>query len=141
MQQRARPRLARPLEPERRGERRARGATSGGVSIRLRPAATSLARREPHAGVAPLAEARPRPLLVEPSGGILDERDPPTAAEQAHDRGVVADVGRDAEEDHLGRVERIEHRLGVRVREDVEALLQQQDLAAAGDELADEPGG
>ena len=79
-----------------------------------------------------------RSLLVEPAGGILDERDPPTTAEQAHDRCVVAHVGGDAEEDHLGGVERIEHRVGVRVGEDVEALLQQEQLAAARDEAPDE---
>ena len=52
------------------------------------------------------------------------------------DRRVVADVGRDAEDDDLGRVERLEHGLRVRVREHVEALLQEQDLATPRDELA-----
>ena len=61
--------------------------------------------------------------------------------EEAADRRVVADVGRDPEDDDLVRVERVEQRLGVRVREDVEVLLQEQDLAAAVDQARDSPGG
>ena len=47
----------------------------------------------------------------------------------AHGR-VVADVGRDTEQDDLLRVEQLEQPVRVRVREHVEVLLQQQELAA-----------
>ena len=53
----------------------------------------------------------------------------PAAGEQAADRCVVAHVSGDAEEHDLLRVEQREQTVGVRVREDVEALLQQEKLA------------
>jgi hypothetical protein len=53
------------------------------------------------------------------------------AGEQALDRRVVADVRRDAEEHDLVRREALEQAVGVRVREDVEVLLQEQELAPA----------
>ena len=54
--------------------------------------------------------------------------DAPPASEKAPDRGVVADVGGHAEDDHLLRVEQVEEPVGVRVGEDVEVLLQEQEL-------------
>ena len=74
-------------------------------------------------------------LLVEAPRRVLDEAHPAAAQEEAADRGVVADVRGDPEDDDLLRVERVEQRLRVRVREDAEALLQEQDLAAAADEV------
>ena len=66
-----------------------------------------------------------------PRDASSTKRDAAAAEEEAADRGVVADVGRDPEDDDLVGVERVEQRLGVRVREGVEALLQEQDLPLA----------
>ena len=99
-----------------------------------------LGGRELDAALAPGGDAGLRPRLVEAPRGVLDEDDAPAALEEAADRGVVADVGRDAEDDDLVRVERLEQRLGVRVREDVEVLLQEQELPPALDQARDEPG-
>ena len=74
-----------------------------------------------------------------PLRGVLDEDDAPPALEEAADRSVVADVGRHAEDDDLVRIERVEQRLGVGVREHVEVLLQEQDLPLALDHARDEP--
>src|SRR3954452_691117 len=79
--------------------------------------------------------ARLRSGLIEALRGILDEHDPASPLKEPSDGGVVADVGRDAEHDDLLRVERVEQGVGVRVREDVEVLLQEQDLAPASNEL------
>src|SRR5438105_15252692 len=76
---------------------------------------------------APGGHAGRHAALVQASRRILDEAHPASALEQAADRRVVADVRRHAEEDDLVRVEPGEQPLGVRIREDVEALLQQQE--------------
>src|ERR1700741_3884236 len=81
--------------------------------------------------LAPGWRARPGALLGEPLRGVLDERDAATALEKALDRRVIADVCRDTEDDDLVRVERVEQRIGVRIREHVEVLLQEEDLAPA----------
>src|SRR5262249_32712046 len=72
---------------------------------------------------------------IETLRGVLHEHDAAAALEEAADRCVVADIGRHAEHDDLLRIERVEERIGVRVREHVEVLLQQEDLASALDEL------
>src|SRR5204863_8762652 len=68
--------------------------------------------------------------LVQTAGGILDEAHLAAPLEEAADRRVVADVGGDAEDSDLVGIEPREQPLRVRVREDVEALLQEQELAA-----------
>src|SRR3954470_5295366 len=97
-------------------------------------------RDELDAARAPGRRAGGRARLVEPARRVLDEAHAAPAAQQAADRGVVADVGRDPEDDDLVGVERVEQRLGVRVREDVEVLLQEQELAVALDQSGDEAG-
>src|SRR5207247_7251628 len=62
-----------------------------------------VARRELDAALAPRRGARRDARLVEPTRGVLGEDHAPPAREQAPDRGVVADVRGDAEEDHLVR--------------------------------------
>src|SRR5207244_3096158 len=58
----------------------------------------------------------------------LHERNAAAAAEERGHRRVVADLSRDAEEEDLVGVERVEHRLRVRVCERVVLLLRDQDL-------------
>src|SRR5207302_5335946 len=73
--------------------------------------------RELDAAVAPGGDAGGGALRVEPSRGVLDEDYAPTARKEPADGGVVADVGRDTEDDDPLGIERIEERFGVRVRE------------------------
>src|SRR5437868_7061954 len=82
------------------------------------------------AALPPRGATRRRPLGIEAPGRVLDEADRPAALEHPQDRRVVADVGRDAEHDHLLRIEPLEQEARVRVREDVEMLLEQQELPA-----------
>src|SRR3954469_4919335 len=96
--------------------------------------------REPHSLVAPGRAAGGRSRLVEPPGGVLDEDHATAAQEEAADRSVVADVRGDPEDDDLVRVERLEERVRIRVREHVEVLLQQQYLPPALDHAPDEAG-
>src|SRR3954452_12559528 len=86
---------------------------------------------EHDAGVAPFHLASGNATLVEPAGRVLDEPHIPAALEQSLDRSVVANVIRDAEKHDLVGIEVLQQRLGVRVREDVEGLLQDEELAAA----------
>ena len=95
-------------------------------------------RREPHAGVAPARERCRSPFLGEPSRGVLDEGDAVAAREETSDRGVVADVGGDAEDDHLVRRERLEERLQIRIRERAVRLLQDEELSTPFDEARHE---
>src|SRR5581483_10579273 len=88
-------------------------------------------RREPNAFLPPRGHAPHCALGFQAARGLLDKDHPPAAGEEAADRGVVADVGGDAEDDHLLRVEQLEQAAGIRVREDVEALRQEQELPAA----------
>src|SRR3954452_7752654 len=110
------------------------GPTIGSAGRELKRGDDCVDRRELDAALAPERGAGGGAPLVEATRGVLDEEHAPSPPQEAADRRVVADVGRDAEDDDLVRVERVEHRVGVRVREDVEVLLQQQQLAAALDQ-------
>ena len=48
------------------------------------------------------------PLVVQPSGGVLDEANFEPSCQETSDRRVVTDVGRDAEDDDLVGVEHVE---------------------------------
>src|SRR5436305_2896649 len=85
---------------------------------------------EADAGLAPRGGAGSDPRLVDSARRVCDEGDAAPPAEQGADGSVVADVGRDAEEEDLVGVEHVEQGLGVRVREGVVLLLRDQDLAA-----------
>src|SRR5437588_7454109 len=87
-------------------------------------------RGEFDAGAAPGGCTGCNPAFVQTTGGILHELHPPAPLEEAPDRGVGADVRGNPEQDDLVGIEPLEQPVGVRVREDVEALLQQQELAA-----------
>src|SRR5579864_8818247 len=87
-----------------------------------------LGGRELDALLAPGRETGRRSGVVEAAGRILDEEDAPAALQEATDRRVVAHVRGYAEDHDLVRIEGPEQRLGIRIREDVEVLLQQQDL-------------
>src|SRR5436190_9615849 len=87
-------------------------------------------RGERDAALPPIGEAGGRAALVQAPGRILDEADPPSAGKHAEDRRVVADVRRNAEDEHLVGSEALEQKLCVRVREDVEVLLQEEELPA-----------
>ena len=87
--------------------------------------------REPDPGLAPGGEAGAVRASSSPREASSTNMTRTSAREQPADRRVVADVGGDAEHDDLVRVEQLEQPVGVRVREDVEVLLQQQELAAA----------
>src|SRR5579884_3037083 len=76
-------------------------------------------RREADAAFTPGGDARRRAGLVDAARRVRDERDPAPAAEERLDGRVVAEVGRDSEEDDLVGIEQVEHRLGVGVRERV----------------------
>src|SRR5258708_7662963 len=78
----------------------------------------------------PRGRADRHALLVQARSGVLDEANFAATSEKASDRGVVADVGGDPEDHDLGRIEPLEEAAGVRVREDIEALLQEQELPA-----------
>src|SRR5437764_8033188 len=88
-------------------------------------------RGERDASLPPRGRAGRDPCLVEPTGGVLDEANASSAVEQSPDRCVIADVRGDTEENHLVRIEAREQVLGIRIGEDVEMLLQEQELAAA----------
>ncbi len=94
-------------------------------------------RAELDVEAAPVGGAAGDARVVEAASGVLHEGHRVAAAAQAADRGVVADVRRHPEQhDPLGP-QRVEHLLGVGVGEHVEALLEQEDLAAAVDQPAD----
>src|SRR2546425_7746811 len=65
-------------------------------------------RRELHAAAAPDRRACPDAGVVEAARCVLDEAHAASALEQPEDRRVVADIGRDAEEDHLVGVESLD---------------------------------
>src|SRR6266571_6973281 len=87
-------------------------------------------RRELDPALAPRGRAGGDTRFVQAPRGILDESHSPPAFEQAANRGGVADVRCHAEEDHLVRIERLEQPLGIRIREHVEVLLEEYELAA-----------
>ncbi len=70
---------------------------------------------------------------------ILDREQPDLrmARHQAFERVLVADVGGDAVQHDGPRLQRADHRVGVRIGEDVEPLLVEQDVALV---LAEPPG-
>src|SRR6266545_6944641 len=86
-------------------------------------------RREFDSGLTPGGRAGGHASLVQASGHILDEAHLTAPLKEAADHCVVTDVGGDAEHDDLVGIEALEQRVGVRVGEDIEALLQQQELA------------
>src|SRR6478672_11022170 len=96
-------------------------------------------RGEPDTGVPPRLQSGSDTIVVQATRGVLDERHLATAKQKATDCRVVADVRGDPEENDLVRVERLEHGLRVRVRKDVEVLLQQQQLTLLLDDRRYEP--
>ena len=85
---------------------------------------------EPHPGVAPGGGAGRRAGLVEPARRLLDEATATPAGEQPADRRVVADVGGDAESTTSSGASSSSSRSAFGFVNDVEALLQEQELAA-----------
>src|SRR5215207_500888 len=104
----------------------------------LKPGEDLVDAREADAAQPPSREASRGALLVQAARRVLDERDTPPAQPEPLDRGVVADVGRDAEEDYLVGIEGLEERVRVRVREDVEVLLEQEELAPPAHALGEQ---
>src|SRR5215211_7286184 len=96
-------------------------STSGGLTKRRDDL---VGRRELDSVLAPEGGAGGGAPLVEPTRRVLHEPHPPPALQEAADRRVVAD-------DDLVGVERVQQRVRVGVREDVEVLLQQEHLASA----------
>src|SRR5207237_8777535 len=87
-------------------------------------------RGELDARVPPGGRAVRDAALVQAARGILDEAHLASTLEETADRRVVADVGGDAEDGDLVRIEPRQQALGVRVREDVDALFHAREVAA-----------
>src|SRR3954454_23974011 len=85
---------------------------------------------ERDSGVPPGARASRHTRVVEPARRVFDEPHPEAPVEETTDRRIVADVGRDAEDDDLVRIQPLEEALRVGIREDVEALFQEQEITA-----------
>src|SRR3954466_14901253 len=81
-------------------------------------------------GLPPRGRASRHPRVVEPARCVFDEPHPDAPVEETTDCRIVADVRRDAEHDDLVRIQPLEQALGVLIREDVEALLEEQELTA-----------
>jgi len=87
-------------------------------------------RGEGDARLAPRSRAGGDPGVVETPGGVLDEAHAAAPFEKGANRGVVADVGRDPEDQDPVRIEPLEQPLRIGIRKHVEALLQQEELPA-----------
>src|SRR5215471_9296321 len=96
-------------------------------------------RGHPDPEPAPVGDAGGRTAGVEPARGLPHEGHRPAPGDEPADRRVVADVDRDPEQDDFLGIEQFEERVGVRIREDVEVLLEEQELTAA-QPVAGDPG-